>query len=323
LKKIIGKITQIFDNRLIKIVFTIIIFVAVYYQFNKLNSNLSDIFVIIRPHFFLFALPFVIFSLLFHVIAWRIIVNGLGANVEFSSSVFIYYFSALSRYLPGNYWYIFSRSVIGQEKGLDLKTSFAGTGIELIINTIVALLFSLVGGIFGFSLDKKQFAWIFIILILSLLLFFLIMIRKSENKIHDGNLSFLEKIRNKINEVTLNVSLPKKNYLFLFILYASAWFTQGFSFFFVLSGWELINLDQLPIILFAYVTGWVIGFLNPLSPNGLGTREAIFLVMLSHIIPVPTIIGASVIMRLLGLIGELLFVFISWIYSIRVKTQFQ
>ncbi len=275
--------------------------------------------VIKHPVFLLYAIPFVFGTLILHVITWRIIINDFDGKINYSNSIFIYNFSALSRYIPGNYWYIISRSVLGKEKGLSYKNSILSSGIELIFNILSAVLISTLIRVMGFTLNYQQFIWllfIFILILFPILIFLKIDIDKINNK---EVKNYLEKIKILILSLKTNIYQSPQKYFFLFLLFICIWLSQGLSFYFILSTWGKINFQYIPIIVTSYATGWVIGFLNPLTPNGIGTRETIFITILKGIIPVSTLLGASLIIRIFVLIGEFILALISWLFLRKIN----
>jgi hypothetical protein len=65
--------------------------------------------------------------------------------------------------------------------------------------------------------------------------------------------------------------------------------------------------------MFSYVTAWFMGFINPVAQNGLGVREAVFMITLSDVFQIPVILGGGIMMRIIGILGELLLMFLGWL----------
>jgi hypothetical protein len=59
-------------------------------------------------------------------------------------------------------------------------------------------------------------------------------------------------------------------------------------------------------IIGATTLAWVVGFLSPGSPGGLGTREAVFVFLLAPVLGEPLVLGASLVLRAITFAGDLL-----------------
>ena len=74
--------------------------------------------------------------------------------------------------------------------------------------------------------------------------------------------------------------------------------------------------------LFLYVIGvfllsWVAGFLFIITPGGLGIREASIVLLLKHVLPVPTLIIIAFYSRIVWTISEILSFIFAKIYKKR------
>jgi len=307
-------IIRIVNNKIIKTLFIVLLIFAVYFQFNKINANDSVDLKIVNSLYFLIAFIFFIYTLLAHVLTWHILINSLGGKIRFRNSIYIYFISGLLRYLPGNYWYIFSRSAMGLNLGIDMSKNISGTSLEILLNLLMGISLSLVGVLWGIELEIKQLSWILVFFIVcSILLILLLVIGKK--KINSSNSIALSKAVIFFHDICKLKNLPFWKVCFLLFLFLSIWIAQGFSLFFVLSAFIPLNFSFYPLVMFSYVISWVIGFINPITPNGLGIREALLMITLTPTISTSVALGASIIMRLLGLAGESILAFLGWISS--------
>ncbi len=316
IKKILSSVKRILQSRLFHIVAGVIILISIYLYFRRVQGDFSDIFKLDNPLFILCAIPFLIYSLISHAVAWRMIVNHFDNNVNFWQAVYIYYFSNLSRYIPGNYWHLFFKSTVGVRYGIDFSTGIKGTGIELILNTSVGFVFVVLGIVLNLiQLERQQYMWLALFLFIGVIFFLLLYVLDKKIKPQDtednkNTQSLINRLKNEISQIR---RFSLKKIIVLILLFSSAWISQGFTFFFVLSMWRSINLSNYLLIMFSYVTAWFMGFINPIAQNGLGVREAVFMITISGIFSVTIILGAGIIMRVIGIVGELLLMFLGWL----------
>jgi glycosyltransferase 2 family protein len=66
-----------------------------------------------------------------------------------------------------------------------------------------------------------------------------------------------------------------------------------------------IEISGIPPLIGAYVVAWLVGFLTPGAPAGLGMREAVLLLLLSRGEDEPTILLAVVLGRMVTVLGDL------------------
>jgi hypothetical protein len=165
-------------------------------------------------------------------------------------------------------------------------------------------------------LDSIQLIWLALFFFIGLLLLLaLYFIRKQGGSPAEANgrkSSIVERIKDEIGELR---SFNVKEIIKIVLLLSSTWISQGFCFYFILSVWNETSITNYFLIMFSYVTAWFLGFINPLAQNGLGVREAVFMVTINRIYPMQFIFGAGIAMRLLGLMGEIFLVGLSWLFT--------
>jgi hypothetical protein len=324
--KIFGSVNKILKNKWFHIFVGLATFISIYFYFRNVEEDFSNIFKLNNPHYLLFALPFVLYALVAHVIAWRRIINHYGNHIGFWHALYIYYFSNLSRYIPGNYWHFIFKSTVGVKYGIDLATGLKGTGIELVFNTVVGFGFVILGLACNLiHLEKEQIYWLVLFLVVGIVFYLIFYFLDRINQKNGDNQetessSVMSKILHELNH---SWTFSAKDVLILVFLFASAWIAQGFTFYFVLSAWNISGFSNYLLIMFTYVTAWFLGFINPIAQNGIGVREAIFIVTLSGLFSNAVILGAGIGMRILGLFGELLLLLLGWIMTRGIRKNIQ
>ncbi|MCL2427559.1 MAG: hypothetical protein FWD05_14645, partial [Oscillospiraceae bacterium] len=69
-----------------------------------------------------------------------------------------------------------------------------------------------------------------------------------------------------------------------------------------------------------FIMSWLIGFLTPGAPSGLGIREIVLLMFLSGIVYEDILLSAIIIHRLLQVCGDIVAYGIAWSYA-RIKLK--
>jgi len=129
-------------------------------------------------------------------------------------------------------------------------------------------------------------------------------------KILNSLLDIMPPIMNK-NKVRFDyefVSLLKPMlYLVIF------WLGVGISFWFLIRSFIYIDSELLPMTTYAFIISWVIGLFVFFTPGGIGTREAVLIVILNLHLPVYISVFIALIARIWWVLGELIWLFLSYI----------
>lgn len=310
-----SNLAKILKDKKVRLVFSLLIIIFIVIYLNQTGQDFSKIKNVQKPMYFVYATPIVLFSLFLHGFAWYKILVSLGSTISLSSSIYVYYLSSLGRYLPGSFWYIMFRTTIGKDLGVDTQKSILGVGIELLFTITTGLMLSILGISFQkITLLPEQIKLLFWFIGITLVVFGILFIatkvlhdQKDRSLLHED---FTTKIIRAVNYLRV---MNKKDIFQILILFLMAWLTQGFAFYLTASAWLHIPISLLFTFITVYATGWIIGFINPLTPSGIGSRETIFLITLPKVLFPPIIIAVSLAMRLLGLFGEMFFAIFFWL----------
>ncbi|MGB4595299.1 MAG: lysylphosphatidylglycerol synthase domain-containing protein [Anaerolineaceae bacterium] len=306
---------RLIKDKRVKFIFFLSIVIFIYLYLKNTGQDFTEITKINRPIYLLIAFPVILMSLYLHGFAWYKILNLLGSKISVTASIYLYYSSALGRYVPGSFWYVLLRSAIGYDLGISPETSMVGVGFELLLTISSGIAVIVIGLVFGkltFTDDQvTPLLWFTgISLILLTLIVILSKIFASKGESSSPKTSAISLLPQAINKIR---TLPKKELLHLFILFFTTWFSQGTAFFLLTQAWNSLSTSTLLTFIAVYASGWLIGFINPLTPNGIGSRETLFLLALPNLLSPPIILATSIMMRLLGIIGEFLFALIFWL----------
>lgn len=265
-------------------------------KFRSYGQDIRTAFQATRPQLGLLALLVVGLSLGINASTWRAILNYLGGRLSLWEAFYVYFTSILYRYVPGSVWYLVSRTALGGSKGVSAGLILMSTGMELAIKLATGVVIVAIGILLGVHLDPSQTLWLGLWICAGLLALVAVSIFVRDGALRD---------RFQVREITsLLRRAPLVALLSWVLAYTATWFTQGTSLFLILSMWQGLTHRDFGTIMVAYAAAWVAGFVNPFTPSGVGSREAVLIVALSGLVSAPEALLASITMRVLGLAGE-------------------
>lgn len=258
----------------------------------------------------------------FHIymvcISWKTIVYIITQKkVKFSSASLVLCKANLLKYIPGNVFQYVGRNDLAVKEDLKHADVALATMIDIIMNILgvffLAVLCYSSGAIilleeYGTNLLKAGLVLLFIVIIAVGIIYRFF---KAKCK------QFIFKIR---------VFFTKKNILYIIacLMYYFFWgiFT-GFIFIGVLTQIVGISLDfhQSRIILGAFLLSWILGFIMPGAPGGIGIREASLTLMLNSFSNVESILFGIVIYRIVNVFGDLIGLLFARITCICVENK--
>ena len=229
------------------------------------------------------------FSLFWVAVGWKKVL-GLLSHVEIPSYlVWIWLKSNIYKYLPGNIFNYIARQIVANKVGISHKVLMQSNVIEAMLIGTVSLLLSgvILMLVYDFSVNAYfQFLNVYYIGAGMLLAVAVLL--------------YLYKYKN------INMARYWKImafYLVFFIgLGASAWYILNFQ-----MGIEFSFLLVTAIYSFA----WLVGFVTPGAPGGLGVRESVFVVLSNGVLGEADAVVLSLMLRFVSILGEVLLYFVA------------
>jgi uncharacterized membrane protein YbhN (UPF0104 family) len=288
-------------KKLFNIIISLICFVFFFKIFFTEISNLPSINLSFVNYLSLFIS--VIFILLVNFLAslnWKIVINEFYIKQSFLKLIYIFFVTNFYKYIPGNIGHYLGRLYFGKKNSLNYSLGVNSIILETVWFAIAAVIISL----FSFNYINEHFfnglffnAPLVLILLSSLIIvtityYILELIKKIKNlKVNNQHIFF--------KNITFRSSI------LILIIYIIYFLILSFIYYFILVSIFTIQIDF--IILFSIISfSWLIGFISPGAPGGLGVREIIVLKLLSPIIPISVIGSASILFRVLCISGDLL-----------------
>lgn len=253
----------------------------------------------------------VTFTVYFLAYAWKNTLDYLaGRKNRFKDVAYVYGKANIGKYLPGNVMHYVERNLFATKIGLSQLDLAISSIIEVIGIIIVALLFSAVCAHEELlqaarKYVKPVYAIALVILGILVIAAIIIICRKSR------------RIRDMIKR------LADRKFLRVFVLnliiYAVVLAILGAILVLVCGFIYDVEIDAAGVaaIITYYMLAWVLGFIVPGAPGGIGVREAILVLLLSPVIGDTVTLSAALIHRLISIIGD----FIGYVIALGLKPK--
>ncbi|MCU7904584.1 MAG: hypothetical protein KZQ76_01805 [Candidatus Thiodiazotropha sp. (ex Epidulcina cf. delphinae)] len=213
----------------------------------------------------------------------------------------IYGKSQIGKYIPGNIAHLAGRHAMGKAAGVS-HTRLALTSIFEITGLFsAALIITLVGGN-TITHQFDQLTWIPIIAPFILIIYLF-------------TPSILHRHRPAIPSIPpVSMLLPLSYYLLFFLISGLALALICF-----VTGRITVSADN-TLLLSAFAISWLIGFITPGAPSGIGIREAILVLLLMPLSGEGPALILALLFRLVTVGGDIVFFFLSQ-YSLRSENR--
>ncbi len=240
------------------------------------------------------------FSVVTSASGWRRWISLFsGRKIRFWDAFYIYGKAGIGKYLPGNVMHYVERNIFAAEYGLPQTKIAAGSVLETLELVIAALFMSLI--LLPISYRQKVLKLIYerktILIILILICFFIfvaifaiVLIKRRYIKgiISEYKFSGLKTFALTLIEYILTLLLLGGGMVLMWMFC-----TQ-----------ESPDAESLRLMISAYSTAWVCGFVIPGASGGIGIREAILSVLLDGLASGSVTMFVIVTHRLITIIGD-------------------
>ncbi|MCL6589002.1 MAG: lysylphosphatidylglycerol synthase domain-containing protein [Firmicutes bacterium] len=277
----------------LKIIWVLLIIIFVAHYLYKNYQQVLNIFTMLPVAHILLSFIFIVVSKVLLAGNMSYALRFSGAGLPFSKCFRIYNITQLAKYIPGGIWQYIGKAGIYNSEGMKAATIKKGiivevlwfllgaffTGICLIVVTKPLLMAEivktyqrhfLIGGIAG--------------LVMAGILFII----------------YFQKIGNQAREFLSNLRLLGK----VALLQALVWFFLGASFVMVVRPFT-VDYSLFFYLIGLYALAYVIGFVIPFAPAGLGIREAVLVFGLSFFVTPEISVALAGIHRVIYILVEI------------------
>ncbi|WP_082826235.1 lysylphosphatidylglycerol synthase domain-containing protein [Croceicoccus estronivorus] len=258
-----------------------------YFSLNYIYSNYK---IIILSLFIYFITIFIM------IISCKIISDKFSYRIKFTHWSIIFMISQIGKYIPGNVAHFFGRAYLAKKYGMPLEASGIAIVLEqsgvLIAGAILAGLAATLGFVEGASLRLPIVVGMAAIVALAV------------------SILLVRKRLNIVSRLTGTLICALTCYLTVFVLLSAA----NIVLISAMSGdWSWPSALR---VASALVVSWLIGFVTPGAPAGLGLREISFFSLLSGAYPDSVILFAAAGFRLVTIVGDAL----AWLIGVSLSS---
>ncbi len=229
-------------------------------------------------------------------LAWGLILKlFLQTRLRWRESLWVWYLSQISKYLPGSVWNYVSRAYLCAQRHISTPRAILSMVLEILLILLAQTTLFLLSFPF-WPEGQVKMGWVLLILPIGLILL--------HPRLLNGLLGFMA--RKGGLDTPPQVSLLPGNVGGMLTLYTAGAAVVGVAFFFFVNSLYPLPLHLLPALTGIVTLSLIAGFLAPFAPNGLGVREGLLVLLLSRYLPTPVAAVISLASRLWLTVIELI-----------------
>jgi len=247
---------------------------------------------------------------------WVILLRGGGVFLTLRNAFITLGQAQIGKYLPGNVFQYVGRFVLGRKQGLPREAIVLSMGVETLLVLVTALAIGVIGSFFEkahlllqikeLSSKSVTLTLLAVFSFVAVLIIVVIVIPEARDWIR-LRLPYLH-----FGRVSISVFL----YLAVFIMYGV------FLSLLLRSLWDVDSALQWYQFTWGFALAWVVGFITPGAPGGIGVREAIFILLFSQDLGPGLAASLTVVLRVVTSLGDLVaFGFAYWLRSITPENK--
>lgn len=213
--------------------------------------------------------------------------------------VAINFFAQFGKYIPGNVAHQFGRAYLAKKNGIPVRHTLALSVFETLLALIVSAILFCVLILHGTYIHTSISPIYAFILPVFAIVYFLPFTQKKLNNIYQYILRRFNQLETEYHSLPDTVSQ-----LIAMMFYFLNFFLLGFILYLV-SKVYLGNPDISAIYLTcAFASAWMIGFVTPGAPAGIGLREFVLVYLLVPVLGEAASFQAAIYMRVISLLGD-------------------
>ncbi len=286
------------QSTLRRIISLLIIGVIFYFLIKNLLANWQNIpFQELQFNFLQLILSFLMLFVTFiiFVAGWQAILRSINEKLGFRKSFWIMAASQMGKYAPGKIWFILGRIYMAKKE----KLRGTNVALSILVETVMTMVCGGILVLASLLLTQEKSdvpPWLLFTLVIAGIMFL-------HPSVLNNVVNFVLRIFKKEQ---INIPISFVGMLILSMYFWGLWLTQIFGFFFLINSIYPISITKFANIIFIYTTSWIVGFLAPFAPGGLGVREGIMTLGLSTIMPSSLAVAISFLARIWVTVFELI-----------------
>lgn len=232
--------------------------------------------------------------LVFFAAIWWLIVRG-ESSIRYVDAFTIYAKANIAKFIPGNVFQFVGRYSLAKQTGISTSTIMTSIVLESLIMIATALALSsyrILDPALMKSIGIERYHTFYLFAFLTV--------------IAVGTLTLVsKKLRKTFVEIKKVLSI--KTLILCCLINLVIWMIYGFAAGLAFQGvWP--DIDTLSVVNFAtaYAAAWVLGYMMPGAPGGIGVREAVLYFFFTPYMGSGVAAGLCVVMRILATIGDVI-----------------
>ena len=241
---------------------------------------------------------------------WTWILQELNQPVSSPQFIQVYLKTNIAKYLPGNIWHHYGRIVAAKNANIPTGAATLSVLLEPLLMLAAALIIIV--------LCSSQFTAANTTLVLQILQFLSLAVVLGA--IHPWFLNpvirFLYKLKAKKSAATTQPTIPfsLKSYPLRPLLGEVGFMgLRATGFILTMFALSSLNANQIPLLFGAFSCAWLLGFVIPGAPGGLGVFEATAYELLRHHFPAALVFSAIALYRLISILAETAGAALAWL----------
>ena len=209
---------------------------------------------------------------------WQRILQSLSVSVPFKDCLRVFIVSNFGRFIPGVILHYIARVYLSRKLGIGTKESVSSVFLEAYYTLVGALLISIFALPVLINFIKFPFSFYnpFFILFIVVLMSAIVFVSPNKFFVFFTKIPYLG---NKIPKVAIKKN--KSEHLWIICISSSLFFLDGLAFYFLTSAFVYNPLQRVFELSGMFSSTWIIGFLTPVAPGGLGVSDLSFAFILS------------------------------------------
>lgn len=276
-------------------------------------ENLQNILIVCIIFSFIYTLAIYAFGFVYKF-SLELISNKKLSNLEILA---VYTKANICKYLPGNVMQFVVRNLYAERIGLSQGKVALGSFIEVFVIATISVLicvFFIREQFFSIIYDMVPFVFYIIsFIIFAIILCAICFLAKKYQFFHKVKYDLIEQLR-KTNPTVFVGFVLKSATLVIF-----AQILAGTMFYYLIAEISSVSDVSIIIVVSAYTTAWLLGFITPGSPGGIGVKESVLLLTLTDIYGSGYILVSVLMFRIVTIFTDVLA--FSFIYLITRKNH--
>ncbi len=231
---------------------------------------------------------------------WKMLLRGGGVSIALAPAWSIVGRSQIAKYFPGNVFHFIGRVALGVQEGLSAEAVTLSMGVETVVSALTAALVSVAGlvlldgerlHVFLLGADIR---WRSLVAIAAGVVVLLFILARSNKRVASW-------IRRRLAYLAPKRILAAAGLFMVFLLLNGVVIKRLLS-----EVWGTNDHVQWYDYSWGFSVAWLMGFIVPGAPGGIGIREAVFTALFGGRLGIGLAVGVSVLLRIITSLSDVI-----------------